>query len=97
MLRLLVVIILVLVGLSAASADVSCPGTIIMQPGTVVQYKNSSGAQRPGVLISTNNGIKWGLAYFTISGTTALASGVARDQTQTINNTFAVISCQVPF
>ena len=73
--------------------------TIIQQAGTVVQYKNSAGAIRPGTLLQLHNAIQdtWDLVAWGSTGTAALHSGVAMDDTQTANNTFKVISGSVPF
>ena len=71
----------------------------IQQAGTVVQYKNSTGAIRPGTLFQVHNALQdtWDLVAWGSTGTSALHLNVAMDDTQSINNTFKVISGSVPF
>jgi hypothetical protein len=82
--------------ITTAQAAVSCPGTIILQPGSIIQYKNATGVVRPGMLVTSTDAIHWTLVSFSTSAT-GFHTGVTVDQSQTKPNTFAVISCQVPF
>jgi hypothetical protein len=72
---------------------------IIQQAGTVVQYKNSAGAIRPGTLLQLHDPLHdtWDLVAWGSTGAAAFHSGIAMDDTQTANNTFKAISGSVPF
>jgi hypothetical protein len=72
---------------------------IILQAGTVIQYKNSAGAERPGTLLQLHNPLtnSWDLIAWGSTGIPGFHSGVTLDQTQTTNGTFAVVSDTIPF
>jgi hypothetical protein len=82
--------------LPAGAVGVNC-ASVVIQKGSACQYLSSSGPFRACMVDSAGTGSTWNLMV--ISGSHAWVSvlNVPNDQTQLMNNSFAVISCQVPF
>jgi hypothetical protein len=76
--------------------------TVIMQAGTIIQYKTATGAVKPGMLVRVNNPLTptWDLVTFDISGSSfqgGVHLNVPNDETKNANNSFGVLSGSVPF
>jgi hypothetical protein len=96
--RLLLAAVMTLLALGGADAiGVSC-SSVVLQKGSICQYLNASGTITPCILqFSNDGGVHWTISNLSNAGAWGLHSGVPNDQTQLKNNSFAVISCQVPF
>jgi hypothetical protein len=82
--------------LPAGAVGVSC-GSVVIQKGSACQYVTSTGPIRACVVADSGTGSTWNLMVVTGAHAWTSVLNVPNDQTQLMNNSFAVISCQVPF